>query len=107
VRLAQKAVTASPEAGNYWNTLGVAHYRNGDARAAVAALETSMRLRAGGNSFDWFVLAMAHSRLGDRDQARRWYDRAVEWMDQHPPPHVELRRFRAEAEAMLAEAGKR
>jgi tetratricopeptide (TPR) repeat protein len=106
VRLAQKAVTASPEAGNYWNTLGVAHYRNGDAKAAVAALETSMRLRSGGDSFDWFFLAMAHSRLGDRDQARMWLHRAAQWMDQHPPPHDELGRFRAEATALVGEAGK-
>src|SRR5262249_54756276 len=106
VRLAEKAVVASPKAGNYWNTLGAAHYRNGDDRAAVAALEKAMSLREGGDSFDWFFLAMAHGRLGDRDQARVWLDRAVQWADKFQPQDEELRRFRAEAEARLAEAGK-
>jgi hypothetical protein len=31
----------------------------------------------------------------------------VRWMDRHWPNHDELRRFRAEAEAVLAEASKR
>jgi tetratricopeptide (TPR) repeat protein len=107
VRLAKKAVTARPQAGDYRNTLGVAHYRNGDDKAAVAELETATRLRAGGDSFDWFFLAMAHRRLGDRDEARTWFDRAVRWMDRYKPRDDELRRFRAEAEALLAEARER
>jgi tetratricopeptide (TPR) repeat protein len=107
VRLAKKAVTARPRSADYRNTLGVAYYRNGDDKAAVAELETAMSLRAGGNSFDWFFLAMAHWRLGDRDKARAWLDRAVQGMDRHKPHDDELRRFRAEAEAILAEARKR
>ena len=39
--------------GEYWNTLGVNRYRNGDDKGAIADLETSMKLRAGGDSFDW------------------------------------------------------
>jgi tetratricopeptide (TPR) repeat protein len=107
VRLAKKAVTAQPESANYRNTLGVAYYLNGDDRAAVAELETAMRMQAGGDSFDWFFLAMAHTRLGDRNQARTWFDRAVQWMDRHLPHDGELCRFRAEAEAMLADASQR
>jgi tetratricopeptide (TPR) repeat protein len=107
VQLAKKAVTARPESANYKSTLGVAHYRNGDDKAAVAELETAMSLQAGGSSFDWFFLAMARWRLGDRDAARTWFDRAVQWMDRHKPHTEELRRFRAEAEAVLVEVGKR
>jgi tetratricopeptide (TPR) repeat protein len=106
VRLAQKAVTARPKSGNYWNTLGVARYRTGDDKGAVAALQRAMRLRQGGDSLDGFFLALAHCRLGDHDQARKWFDRAVRWMDSHEPQNEELRRFRAEAKAVLAEAGK-
>jgi serine/threonine protein kinase/Flp pilus assembly protein TadD len=106
VRLAQKAVTGRPESGNYMNTLGAAYYRNGDDKAAVGALETSMSMRAGGDSFDWFFLAMAHRRLGDRDKAQMWFERAVQWMDRHKPQNDELSRFRAEAKAMLADSGK-
>jgi tetratricopeptide (TPR) repeat protein/tRNA A-37 threonylcarbamoyl transferase component Bud32 len=101
VRLARKAVDASPKAGPFWNTLGAAHYHNGDAKAAVAALEKSMRLRAGGDSYDWFFVAMAHHRLGDHAKARGWFERAVGWMTKYMPHDDELRRFRAEAEALL------
>jgi tetratricopeptide (TPR) repeat protein len=108
VRLAKKAVDARRELASYRNTLGVALYRNGDDKAAVAELEAATRLRAaGGDGFDWFFLAMAHWRLGDRDEARMWFDRAVEWTDEHKPHDDELRRFRAEAEALLAEARQR
>jgi Tfp pilus assembly protein PilF len=109
VRLAKKAVSAQQGTAGYRNTLGVAYYRNGDDKSAIAALETAMSMRAGGNSFDWFFLAMAHRRLGDRDKARMWFDRAVQWMDRHKAHDNELRRFRAEAEAMmiLADAGPR
>jgi tetratricopeptide (TPR) repeat protein len=106
VRLAQMAVSALSESGNCRNTLGVAHFRNGDDKAAIAELETAMSLRAGGDSLDWFFLAMAHWRLGDREKARTWFDRAVQWMDKNKPHDDELRRFRAEAEAMFAEARK-
>jgi Tfp pilus assembly protein PilF len=107
VRLAKKAVDAKQESGNYWNTLGVAHYRNGDDKAAVANLEKAMSLKSGGDSLDWFFLAMAHCRLGDRDKAQTWFNRAVQWMEKHGPQDDELRRFRAEAEALLAAARER
>jgi tetratricopeptide (TPR) repeat protein len=107
VRLAKKAVAVQPESAYCWNTLGVARYRNGDHKAAVADLQKSMSLRAGGDSFDWFFLSMANGRLGDHDEARRWFDRAVQGMDRHKPHDQELRRFRTEAETLLAEADKR
>jgi tetratricopeptide (TPR) repeat protein len=106
VRLAEKAVTAHPKSSSYWTTRGVAHYRNGDDKAAVADLETAISLRAEGDSFDWFFLAMAHHRLGNHAKAQRYFDRAVQWMDKHKPHDDELRRFRAEAEVLLAKPPK-
>jgi tetratricopeptide (TPR) repeat protein len=102
VRLAQRAVALVPRAGIYWNTLGVAQYRAGDWNAALTALGKSMELREGGESYDWFFLAMAHWQLGQKEQARCWYDKAVAWMDKHQPQNEELRRFYAEAAALLA-----
>jgi hypothetical protein len=46
-------------------------------------------------------LAMAHARSDRNDEAREWYDRAVEWVDQNRPDDKELRRFQAEAERLL------
>src|SRR5262249_40893931 len=70
VALAKKAVELAPRHWVYLNTLGVASYRAGDWKAAIAALEQSMALRKGGDSNDWFFLAMAHGQLGDKDKAR-------------------------------------
>ena len=70
-------------------------------KASIDALKTAMSLRKGGNGFDRVFLAMAHWRLGDRDEARKWYDRAVGWMARKKPKEEEIRRFRAEAAALL------
>jgi serine/threonine-protein kinase len=105
VRLAKKAVDARSQDANYWNTLGVAHYRVGDDKAAIAELETATSLR-GSNSFDLFFLAMAYQRLGNHNKARKCFDVAVELMEKHSPQNDELRRFRAEAEALVAKARK-
>jgi tetratricopeptide (TPR) repeat protein len=72
-----------------------------DWKAAVTALEKSRELSKGGNSFDWFFLAMAHWQLGDKEQARTWYDQAVQWMEKNQPNDAELCRFRAEAAQLL------
>jgi Flp pilus assembly protein TadD len=101
IKHAQRAVELTPQDGNPWNTLGVAQYRAGDCKAALTSLEKSMELRRSGDSFDWFFLAMAHWQLGDKKQARAWYDRAVLWMQKHQPRNEELRRFRAETEKLL------
>jgi tetratricopeptide (TPR) repeat protein len=105
VRLARASVAAQPRCADCRNTLGVAHYRNGDDRAAVAELEAAAGLRAVGDGCDWFFLAMAHGRLGEQAKARAYFGRAVQWMDRHRPDDDELRRFRAEAEAVLGRAG--
>jgi len=101
VNCAKRAVELAPKEGNYWNTLGVAHYRAGDWKSALAALEKSMELRKGGDSIDWFFLAMCHEKLGDKEKARQWYDRATRWMDKNQANNEELRRFRAEAAQVL------
>jgi tetratricopeptide (TPR) repeat protein len=101
VAFAELAVKAAPNNGKFWNTLGAAHYRAGNWKEAVTALEKSMQLRQGGDGFDWFFLAMAHWQLGDRDKARQWFDRAVQWLDKYQPRNEELGRFRAEAAALL------
>ncbi len=85
----------------YWNTLGVAQYRAGDWKAAVAALEKSMRLRGGGDAFDWFFLAMADWRLDAKAESRKWYARAVSWTEKNRATDDECRRFRAEADELF------
>jgi serine/threonine protein kinase/Flp pilus assembly protein TadD len=101
VALAKKAIEMAPKEGHFWNTMGAAHYRAGNWTEAVAALEKSMGLRNGGDSFDWFFLAMAHWQLGEKEKAHNRYVQAAQWMDKNQPKNEELQRFRAEAEELL------
>jgi serine/threonine-protein kinase len=86
-----------------WQVLGWAHYRNGDWKASIEALEKSCALDdpRGGDSAQWFFLAMAHWQLGEKDKARAWYERAVQWMDKNQPGDELLRRLQAEAAELL------
>jgi tetratricopeptide (TPR) repeat protein len=101
VELAKKAVELAPGRGENWNTLGIAYYRAGDFKASMEALERSMRLGKSRHGADSFFLAMAHWQLGRKEEARKWYDKAVAWMDKNQPQNDELRRFRAEAAKLL------
>jgi tetratricopeptide (TPR) repeat protein len=98
---AKKAVALGLMEWTSWNTLGAAHYRAGEWKSAVTALEKSMELRKGGDSFDWFFLAMANWQLGEKDKARQWFDKGVAWMEKNQPQNEELKRFRAEANELL------
>jgi tetratricopeptide (TPR) repeat protein/serine/threonine protein kinase len=108
VALARKAMQLAPKEGAYWNTLGVAHYRAGDWKAAIAALGKSVELRQGGDAVDRFFLAMAHQKLGNPDEARKAYDQALQWLaksqatlEKNKEFAAGLRFFQAEAEATL------
>jgi serine/threonine protein kinase/Flp pilus assembly protein TadD len=101
VELARKAVELEPGKRAFLNTLGVAHYHAGASKDAIAALEKSRKLCGGGDSFDFFFLAMAHWQLGEKDQARDWYAKAVAWMEKNQPKDLALTRFRAEAAELL------
>jgi WD40 repeat protein len=111
VELAQQAVELAPKEGFYWNTLGVAHYRAGNYQDSIAALEKSRQLNAGQlAALDYLLLAMAHWKLGHKDEALAWRAKAVEWVQKNrnalkkdPSYDDELRRFRAEAEELLEE----
>jgi tetratricopeptide (TPR) repeat protein len=101
MRLARQAVELSREDPRYWRTLGAAHYRAGSWKEAVAALERSMELGRGGDAIGWYFLAMAHGQLGHKEEARRWYAKAVAWAERNDASNEELRRFRGEAEGLL------
>ena len=108
IELCGRALESNPDDAKLWNTLGLAHYRAGDWQAAIAALSKACELGNGGIAFDWYFLAMAHCRLGQVDDARKWHQQAVEWEEKHGPLLAtnrqvadELRRFRTEAEELL------
>ena len=103
LRWSRNAAALAPDSGSIHATLGVAEFRAGNFDLAIEAFERSMTLRAGGDSYEFFFLAMAHQRLGHSGEAQRWLEKGHEWMAANAPDNSELRRFRAEAEALFAE----
>jgi tetratricopeptide (TPR) repeat protein len=105
VELAERAIAARPGDGDIWNTLAVARYRNGQPKEAIAAFERSMQLRYVGDGSNRFFLAMGHWQLGNKDEAREWYDKAVGWINENHADSQHLRRLRMQAEELLKIAG--
>jgi len=56
---------------------GEAQYRAQQWQAALAAIEESRKARSGGNAADWFLLAMTQWKLGNPQEAYKWYFRAA------------------------------
>jgi hypothetical protein len=82
--------------------LGWGRYRLGAWKDSINALNKSIELQKdGGDPAQWLFLAMAHQRLDNKAEARRWYDRALQWMEKNAPKDEELQRFRTEAEEVL------
>jgi tetratricopeptide (TPR) repeat protein len=105
--LARKAVELAPDNWAYCHTLGVAHYRLGQYKEAVEALDRGIKSNKDqATAFDLFILAMCHHHLGDAAKAKDCYDRARNWIESKkdlPPQSVaELRAFSAEAEAEIS-----
>jgi hypothetical protein len=54
---------------------------------------------------NWFFLAMAHWQKGDKDEARKWFDKAVAWTKEEDPKNAELLRFWVEAAELVGRPG--
>jgi Flp pilus assembly protein TadD len=101
VQCAQMAIALAPEERPYWNTLGAAQYRAGQWTSAIDSLQKSMELGAGGDAYDWFLLAMSHWQLNDKGEARQWHSRAIEWLRSQTEISQDLDGLRAEAEELM------
>jgi tetratricopeptide (TPR) repeat protein len=102
VAFATKATEAFPEECIYWNTLGAAYYRAGDAQSAVTALHRAISLQDDrGTAFDHLYLALACARLDQHDIARSWYEQGMNWIKEQPGDHTPLRRLGDEANEVL------
>jgi serine/threonine protein kinase len=101
VAIATRTAERNPDARGSWSALGMAHYRAGEYRAAIAACE---RLLQRPDSFAGeaeLFLAMARWQLGERDAAREHYARGAAWSDRHVLPIAQVVRLRREAAALL------
>jgi tetratricopeptide (TPR) repeat protein len=109
VRLAEQAVAKAERPEDrflYLNTLGVALYRAGQDRDAVARLTEAEKIHS--DPFNWPVLALAYHRLGQEEAASRWLARLRQRLDATygtPDPQPfrhELLLFWQEAEDKIA-----
>ena len=98
---AEEASRLRPDDSEVLNTAGVAHYRTKEYASAIDDLNASSELGGTPLPFNGFFLAMGHWKLGDKEQAREWYDKSVMWMNDHSSMNETMLRFRAEAERTL------
>jgi serine/threonine protein kinase/tetratricopeptide (TPR) repeat protein len=107
VALATEVVEHAKQNGHYWATLGVARYRAGNWKESLAALTAAAQLHPGPNSADvTFFIAMAHWKLGHMEEALKAFDQAVAWKEKYGQKSGELKRFYAEAAALLSGKGQ-
>jgi len=107
IGLSEEAVQLAPQLASFWNTLGIARYRNRDYYKAIHALSRSVSLNEdGGNAFDFYYLALANHALGYSKLAADWFDRAESWARRNPGMATLVRAARAEAIASLSEVGR-
>jgi tetratricopeptide (TPR) repeat protein/serine/threonine protein kinase len=116
--LARRAVEIGPTTSLAWQFMGWIHYRTGDWKASIEALEKSCTLQEGGtgDAAQWIVLALAHARLAAQEglpekvrehhkaEARRWFDQADKQIDSWWPGDTIGRGiwdFRAEARELM------
>ena len=124
VRLAEAALEADPDSQPYLNTLGAILYRAGRFEEALERLTEANSLieepeteSQSSPAYTWYFLAMAHHKLGDDAEAKKWLDKATEWTDKVLAEHengtstlswnrkLTLKLLREEAEAMLDSDG--
>ncbi len=107
VQHARRAVELGPNYASFWNTLGVALYYSDQWQEAIDALQKSIELpkdsESHSSSLDYFFLSMAHWQLNQNEEARKWYDQAVDSMEKNKnkSQDEELLRFRDEATKLL------
>jgi WD40 repeat protein/tetratricopeptide (TPR) repeat protein len=83
VRWLERGAAQSSNKYTYLHLLGQALYRTGRLEAAIRELNKALPLRGseGWAVDDWLFMAMAHHRLGHRAEARKWLDRATDWIN--------------------------
>ncbi len=94
----QEAVRLDPKLDGYWGVLGATQYRSGNWHAALEALQKVTELDPDRVSI---FLAMTQWQLGQKEEARKSYKKAVEWIQKNQPDNERLRRFRSEAAELL------
>jgi tetratricopeptide (TPR) repeat protein len=103
--LARIAVKEGLDVATYFNTLGLAEYRNGLYAQAILTLRKSIEMNKGTDPSDFFILAMTLRQRGKRSEAERNLERGVEIARKSPPEEWEWTMLWAEAAELLGNPG--
>ena len=102
VELARMALHHRPDVAEYYQTLGLVHYRAGNWQEAIGPLEKSIELEGKPLPLAALFLAMAHARLGNEKEAQRWYETgSAEALPVEGPMHEAFEAARGEARQLL------
>jgi serine/threonine-protein kinase len=98
---------AGADHGWYVHALGLAHYRAGQFDQALQRF-TESKGSTGCRELNWFGLALVHHRLGHADEARRYLEQGIDWLETEgvvakllPCDWLEAQLLRREAEEIL------
>jgi serine/threonine protein kinase/tetratricopeptide (TPR) repeat protein len=103
--LARRASHASQDSGWALNTLGLAEYRAGHLDEAIDSLNRAFQIDGNADPTNFFFLAMAHWRRGDKDEAQNFLERGTRVARARLANNPEWRMPWAEAAALLGKAG--
>ena len=107
LQLARRAVELAPGEPSYLKTLGFVEYRAGRYADTITTLGQGLEAGHGqSDASDLYFMAMAHHRLGHREEARYRRDRALSWLERRnnlPSENAKnLAALHAETEAVLS-----
>jgi WD40 repeat protein len=103
LRRAERACQLIPSDAGLLGTLGVAQFRTGAYREAIATMDRRSALRNGPTATDLAVCAMAHEKLGKHDAARDAIEKLrAEMKKPANQKNEELQSLLREAEALVA-----
>jgi superkiller protein 3 len=102
---ARTAVELKPDQGGYFGTLALAEYRAGHWTESITAGKRAAALTKGGSAEAGFILAMSCWQKGAKDEARKWFDKAVAWAGPKAHRDPDLRRLWLESAKLLGRPG--
>jgi eukaryotic-like serine/threonine-protein kinase len=103
--LMRQSLETQPKVPSVHATLALVEYRRRHWDASIAAVERAMALRKGGQAAEWFLLAMALARKGEKEKALPWFDKAVERAVKKNLKEVDVTQLWTEAARLLGRPG--